>query len=627
MHVEEHRSLVGRDDATSGPVRSPGMPRRRSRRGRSARRRRLNIRWAGLLALAVIGLGTAGTAWIAVRGMSARTHLQHAAALVQELRGQVEAVDPVAPRTLRELQAATAAARAETGDPAWRLGAYAPMAGDDLAAVRTVAVALDDLARDGLPAVVETAGMVTAGTVAPKNGRLDLGPLQRAAPRLAVADAAVTRAANRIAAIDVTGLAGPVRAAVTDLQAGLRRAADMTGIAVRSAALLPPMLGADDPRTYLVLFQNLAEVRATGGMPGAFVVIRADRGRIEIADQGTASGLRPFSRPVLELTAADRALYSDRLGRFPADVNMTPDFPNAGALAREMYRRRTGRTVDGVLATDPVALSYVLRAIGPVPVAGGADLTAANAVRVLLSEIYARDVSSADQDRYFGTAAKAVFEAVVDRPLSPARLLAQLARAAGERRLLIWSAHPEENELLAGSVLTGVLPAGDGARPTVGIFLNDGSGAKLGYYLTQAAELRVVPGCGPDRRREMKLRITLGSTAPTSGLSPYVLGLGLSGDPYTLRTVVSIYSSTGGAVTAMALDGKRVPFGSGRSRHRAVGIIAVDLKPGTRRTLDVSLVTGHLPASGRVAPQLWTTPAVNPWKQSVGSADECPIGR
>jgi hypothetical protein len=626
VHVEEHRA---EPDVGTGPMRPPGRSRRRSRRRRSARKRQLTVRRAGLLALAVVCLATAGTAWIAVRGMNARAHLQHAAALVQQLRGRVEKVDPAAPQTLQELQAATRAARAETGDPAWRLGAHAPIAGDDLAAVRTVAVVLDDLARDGLPELVETAGMVTTGTVAPKNGRMDLAPLQRAAPKLAVADTAVVRAAGRIAAIDTAGLADPVRAAVTDLLAGLRRAAKITGMAARSATLLPPMLGAAGPRTYLVLFQNLAEVRATGGMPGAFVVIRADRGKIEIADQGTASGLQSFERPVLDLDPADRALYSDRLGTFPADVNLTPDFPTAAALAREMYRKRTGRTVDGVLATDPVALSYLLRAIGPVRVDGGPDLTAADAVRVLLSEAYESDVSLADQDRYFGAAAKAVFQAVVRRKLPPAALAAELGRAAGERRLLVWSARPAENRLLAGTVLTGVLPTSDGTRPTVGVFLNDGSGAKLGYYLTQSARLTVDPACRSDRRREMKLRVTLGSTAPKSGLAPYVLGLRLSGDPYSVRTVVSVYSSTGGAVSRMALDGEPVSFGSGRSRRRAVGIVAVDLKPGTRRTLEVSLLTGTPPAGsdGSLAPQLWTTPAVSPWKQSVGTADGCPIGR
>jgi hypothetical protein len=79
----------------------------------------------------------------------------------------------------------------------------------------------------------------------------------------------------------------------------------------------------------------------------------------------------------------------------------------------------------------------------------------------------------------------------------------------------------------------------------------------------------------------------------------------------------------------MALNGEPVSFGSGRSRRRAVGIVAVDLKPGARRTLEATLLTGTAPpdSDGSLAPRLWTTPAVRPWKQSVGTADGCPIGR
>jgi hypothetical protein len=602
---------------------------RRSARERSTRRWRRSVRRAGLIALAVICLGAAGTGWVIRKGITARDHLGHAAVLVQQLRRQLENVDPAASKTLGELQRETRAARSDTRDPVWRIAGHAPVAGDDLAAVRTVAAALDDLAHDGLPPLVETAGMLNVGALTPKDGRIDLAPLQRAAPRLAAADAAVSRARDRIAAIAVDGLVGPIKAAVGRLLEDLDGAADTTATAARSAALLPPMLGAGGPRDYLVLFQNLAEVRATGGMPGAYVVVRADRGKIGIVDQGTAAGLKPFDRPVLTLDASDRALYSDRLGKFPANINLTPHFPTAGKLAREMYRRRTGRTVDGVLATDPVALSYLLRAIGTVPVPGGTDLTAANAVPVLLSKTYDEDVPLDVQDRYFGAAAKAVFQAVVQRPLDPSKLLAELARAAGERRLLVWSAHPAENQMLAGTVLTGVLPDSDGTRPTVGVFLNDGSGAKLGYYLTQSADLAVAGGCRADGRRELTLRVTLGSTAPKTGLSPYVLGLGLAGDPYTIRTVVSIYSPASGALDTMELDGEPTRFGSGRDRGRSVGIVAVDLKPGAERTLEVTLLTGvgAIVGDAPVVPRLWTTPAVNRWQQSVRSADGCPMSR
>jgi hypothetical protein len=573
----------------------------------------------------MVCLGGAGTAWGAERVKNARDHLQDAATLVRELRQQVQRSDPAAAHTLIELQRATRAARSESGDPSWRLGAHLPVVGDDLAAVRSVAAVLDDLAHDGLPPLVETAGMVDVGALAPIDGQIDLAPLQRAAPRLSAASTAIGRARDQVAGISVEGLIGPLRSAVEQLRSDLRQAAATAATAARSAALLPPALGQSGPRTYLVLFQNLAEVRATGGMPGAFVVVRADHGKVTIIDQGRAGAWDPFRAPVLKLAASDRALYGDRMGRYLADVNFTPDFSTTGRLAREMYRRYTGRTVDGVLATDPVALSYLLRAIGPVSVPDGPDLTAANAVPILLSRIYTDGSVPTEQDQYFAAAAASVFQALVQHPRDPSRMLAELAKATGERRILVWSAKPAENKLLAGTMLAGVLPPSDGRRPTVGVFLNDGSGAKLGYYLRHSADLAVVDGCRGDGRRELTLRVSLGSTAPRSGLSPYVLGLGLAGDPYTLRTMVSIYSSTGGTVVSMKLDGTAASFGSGKDRRRAVGRIAVDLKPGTTRTLDVALLTG-VPGNGAesaVVPQLRTTPGITAWSGSVRTADAC----
>jgi hypothetical protein len=125
------------------------------------------------------------------------------------------------------------------------------------------------------------------------------------------------------------------------------------------------------------------------------------------------------------------------------------------------------------------------------------------------------------------------------------------------------------------------------------------------------------------------LRVTLGSTAPKTGLPPYVLGMGMAGEPYTIRTVVSIYSPTGGALDSMELDGEPTRFGSGRDRRRSVGIVTVDLKPGAERTLQVTMLTGVLP-TGRDAPavpRLWMTPGVNRWEQSVRSADSCSPSR
>jgi hypothetical protein len=559
------------------------------------------------------------TAWVGTRGWLAATHLQRAARLFTQLQQQIQRGDTAhLHATLTSLQRETGDADSDTADPAWTLSTVVPRLGDDLGAVRTVAAALDDLTRHALPPLVDLAAGLTDSVLAPKGGRVDLSALIVAAPRIANAARALHRVRLRVAGIDTRGLAPQLRSAVGQLNEGLRRADQLIGTAYRAAVLLPPMLGAAGPRTYLVLFQNSAEARATGGMPGAYIVIAADKGAVRIVDQGAAAdAIRSFPSPVLPLTADQQALYTNRLGLFPADVNLTPDFPTAARLYRQMYKVRSGRTVDGVLATDPVALSYVLRATGPVAMPIGAPLTAGTAVRLLLQQAYATMSTTQRKEQYFSGAARATFEALTRMQGDPRVLLTELARSAGERRLLAWSAHPEEEQALTGTVLAGQLPTQDGASPTVGVFLNDGSGSKLSYYLTHSATLSV-GGCDEDGDQELKLHITLGSTAPRSGLPPYVLGLGLAGNPYVVRTNVMIFSPVGGGVVAATRNGAEIDMGSGMEGDRAVGVFTVELAPGTTQALDVTLVTGELPGSAaRLTPRLWTTPGVNPWPTIV----------
>jgi hypothetical protein len=596
------------------------MTNRRHRARLRGRRRAVLV--AAVLTLLLAGAGWAG--WVAWLGASVRTDLLAGAGLARQLQHELEQGQvQQAGETLTALQQRTRAARATTTTLSWRVASRVPGLGANFAAVGSVTAALDDLAHEGLPSLLEVAADLDPAALAPRDGRVNLAPLQRAEPRITAADHAVHDARTRVAAVPARGLLPPLRAAIEQLGGELDRAAATTGTARRAATLMPPMLGADGPRTYLVLFQNPAEVRATGGMPGAFAVVRADRGAVRIVHQGTAArDLKTFERPVLPLDPAMRALYTERLGTYPANINLTPHFPTAAALAQEMYRLRSGQTVDGVLATDPVALSYLLRATGPIALPAGAlpdgdKLTADNAVRVLLSEVYAEAPSGEAQDGYFAAATVAAFDALVGGRADPRTTIDELARAAGERRTLLWSARPAEQRLISGTVLAGELPTDDGEHPVVGVFLNDGSGAKLGYYLTQAAEVSVGERRA-DGRCEIRVRVTLGSTAPARGLPASVLGMGLAGDPYTVRTHVSIFSPAGGALERVRLDGAPASVGTGIERDRAVGIITVDLAPGTSRTVEATLLTAALPANREPDARLWVTPAVTPWTESSG---------
>ncbi|MET7467843.1 DUF4012 domain-containing protein [Micromonospora sp. NPDC005222] len=583
------------------------------RRRRSRRRRRARIRRILLTGLVVVSVLLSVGGWVAFRGWQARAHLVNAAGLAKELSAQVLDGDVVrAQRTLAALQEQAAAARGATGDPAWWAGQQTPYAGGNLAAVRQISVAVDDLARLAFPTLLR----VDLASLVPKQGRLDLARLRAVSAEVSAADQAVRRTADRLRQVTTDDLVTQVRDAVTALRAELDQLGELTSAADRGVRLLPPLLGADGPRSYLLISQNPAELRATGGMFGAYAVLRAEGGRIKLVKQGSSSEMGLFDPP-LTTDAETRRLWGDLPGIYPADVNLNPDFPAAAALYRDMVRRRTGTTVDGVLAVDPVMLSYLLGVVGPVAVPDGPSLAASTAVRTLLSDSY-RDLGTDAQDRFFARAASGVFDSLFTRAVDPRALLTVIARSIQERRILFWSVRSEEQRALAGSGLAGQLPAKD-TTPTVGVFLNDGSGAKLGYYLRFSATV-TVGECQPDGHRELKLRVTVHSTAPRSGLTESVTGLALAGDKYTARTFVSVHTPTGGAVLTGRLDGRDTAMGSGTDGRRQVAVAQVDTRPGQTRTLDVTVLTGQ---TGAGTAELVHTPTVTPWTTQVVNASSC----
>ena len=296
---------------------------------------------------------------------------------------------------------------------------------------------------------------------------------------------------------------------------------------------MPGMLGRDGPRRYLVVFQNNAEVRATGGLPGAVAVVEADRGHIELlVQQIAASSFGQAPEPVLPLTTAEQAIYGDQLGTYFLDANFTPDFPRSAALWRARYEQQF-REIDGVLAVDPVALGYVLGATRPVQ-AGDLTLTADNVVSTLLNRVYIEIQDPQVEDEVFQEVAKAVFDRVTAGVASSRSLLQALARGADEHRLYVHSFNPVEQAQLSGSEVAGELITDPRAHPQVGLYLNDNTGSKMSYYLRN--KVSVKGNNGTDGSQTLSGTARLASLAPADGSLPdSITGGGVYGSPPALE--------------------------------------------------------------------------------------------
>jgi hypothetical protein len=544
------------------------------------------------------------------QALQARDALEVVAAEFEDIAEQLKTGDEAgARRSLDTAQTAAADARSSTTGLGWWLTSQLPGVGDDVYAVRTVADVTDVLASEVLPEVVAASETLNPARLRPNGGKVMLAPLRAVAPEVVQANQAMQRQEQRIRALDSGDLNPQLAAPVELMQDKLGEAAALSAKAAYAVQLLPPMLGAEGPRSYLALFQNNAEIRATGGIPGAFATIDADGGQVSLGQQGDAGSIGRFEDPVLPLTGEEIGIYEEKLGLFPQNVNFTPDFPRSAELAQAMWQHTTGKTVDGVVSVDPVALSYLLEGTGPVTLPTGESLTADNAVNVLLHQIYLREPDPAVQDAFFALAAQAVFDALAAGKGEPTAVLDGLARAAEEGRLLVWSAHPAEQSMLSETRLGGRIPREPDDRPFVGVFFNDGTAAKMQYFYDYSVDVEPVT-CNVAGRQTLEVTVTMTSTAPSDAgsLPDYITGGGAALRPGSMRVNAHLYAPLGGWIDASAVDGVEHPMNIQEHLGRAVGSRTVELAPGETHELTYTVMTG-LDQPGDV--RLRVTPGVH----------------
>ncbi len=486
-----------------------------------------------VVAAVVLGIVLVVGGWLGFRVYQAAGAARDLQAAVDGARPEVDALDVVALQArLPAVQEAAQRMRSASADPVWSAATHLPWVGDDLHAVRAMAVAADDLSHEAAPGLLDAlsgadvdadadaddapgsdagtgdAGAGDAGTgdagagsagagdsgasdasssgtgevasgVAVPAGWVDLSALVRAAPDIARAAAVAEDLRVALVDLDAGSLVGPLSDPVAQVQRQLDPA---TLASVRDLAdVLPALLGADGLRTYLLLSLNPAELRAQGGIVGSVAVLQARDGAIGLVGQRSTADLPERDTSVLPLSAEEELLYTDRLGRWVQDTVLTPDFPRAAELASAFWTASTGQSVDGVIATDPVTVAALLSATGHGVQVDGVELDADNLLDTLLRDTYLTHGDPRDGDAFYAQVAAAVFGALSDAVTDPGAAraaVAALSTAVDERRMAGWSAHEDEQAALAASAVGGAfLSGGTSAVASGGSGASDGSAA------------------------------------------------------------------------------------------------------------------------------------------------------
>lgn len=556
-----------------------------------------------LVVLVVLVVGV----WCAYRALQVRSDLNAAKSDADALQSALDARDvTAADGALTSLAEHSASAADGSSGPTWRLLGHLPVVGDDVQAVGTLSDVLADLSGSGMKPLVDVARAYDDGEFSPRRGRVPVDKIAALDEPVASGQASFARADAQLSGLDGSYV-GQIDDARTQLVDAVETGTKTLKKVRRAVDLLPPMLGNDGPRRYLLVLQNNAEIRSTGGFPGSTFVLTADRGRISMGEPTPGNVFGQRQTPIVDLTPAEQVLFGERAATRFVDTNTIPDFPRAAELMRLMWEDRYGGRLDGVLAADPVLLTYLLAGIPPVT-AQGITLTPDNAVEELLSAPYARWTDPAQQDAFFRDVATQVFDSVT-LVADPGALVDALQRGLQERRLLVSSTLRNEQRSLADAGLTGALPTGD-SGPEVGVYLNDDTGrggSKLSYYLRFEPQVRAT-SCR-DEVQDLRAQMTLQNQAPAggAGLAPYVTG----GDPEvqlgTEGIAVLLIGPVGGKLADASVDGRPVqgkPVGyHGRPALR----VELDLAAGATAQLDWRMVSGE----HQVGPiRVRTTPGV-----------------
>lgn len=578
--------------APDAPRTTTGRRRKRRRTAEARRRRvrrRLLLGGGGGLVLVVLALGL----WLVVGAVSAKSDLEAARDHATRARAALLDGDTAAAQREVDLAGKSAAdARSATSALPWHLVTPLPGAGAPFTTARDLAVVADDLARTVLRPAARAGAALAPDQLRGAGGRVELTGLSRARQPLAEASAASVAVAARARAVPSAGYLGQVDDARAAVVAQTGELADLLRDTSAAATLLPPMLGANGARSYFLGFQTNAEARGTGGLLGGFAILDADDGRVSLDAVASNQELRNDAPEGLDLGPEFQQLY----GTFSSatvwqNSNTSPHFPYAARIWQSLWQRQSGQQVDGALATDPVALSYLLDAVGPVRIPGGETVTADNVVALTESEAYVRFAAdNTARKAYLTSIASAVFEKVLAAPANrTAALLRGLGRAAGEGRLMVWSADAGEQRVLETTPLAHAVP--ETAAPYADVVVNNAAGNKLDYYLGRTIDY-TTGGCSAVTRTS-QVRVTLANDAPTTGLPEYVdgrLDRDPTGPPGTSRSLVTLYATQGAQLRGVTLDGVSQSARVGAERGHPAFTVDVQAPPGSAAVLTFELV-------------------------------------
>ncbi|MGD8168334.1 DUF4012 domain-containing protein [Herbiconiux sp. P16] len=590
------------------------MPTRRSLRNENgaqsgepsdAPRKRRRRRWPWIvggvfLLLVVVG---AGAAWVGMKAFTVKDELEAARPLLSTVKDKVLAGQASSAQGDAAALAEHAnKAREAASDPLWGFAENVPVIGPNLSAVRTVADTVSDVVDQAVVPAVGLGDTLSPAVFKPVNGAVNLAALESVLPVLDQSSTVLTSAKENVGAIDTSSLIGPVKNAVAEINGLVGEIEPALATAKSLAPVLPGLLGSDGPKNYLLVFENSAEVRPLGGIAGAQILVTADQGKVGITQQtsGRDFAFESDDFAYQHVTPEDRALFLPPFGVQSQNNTLTPRVEVAADLTRSMWQSQLGVTADTVVFVDPIALSYVLQATGPIALPDGSKLEAASAIDVLMNGVYQEFADDPDaQDAYFSAVASAAFGSIMNGNVDVPQLVSAIQKAGAERRVLASSTDSTVQDLIVDAGLQGRLPQETPTAHQIGVYFSDYQGSKMDYYLRSS--IAVGQQQCTDGSRRVRVQISASNVLDpvnVDGLSPYITGG--SGNGFNiplgdLRVFTYVYAPEGAKIVGITGSTGQADAATGQDKTYPVARGVIQVAPGATQTATIDIDVSALP--------------------------------
>lgn len=448
----------------------------------------------------------------------------------------------------------------ELSSPLWTAATYVPVYGEDVKGIRMLVDALDDVSADALVPLTQSLEANPPDGLISSDKRINVEAVSQLLDAVETAAPAMQRCVDTVESLpemhieQINSMIAPATEKISGINDLFQKAASL-------APLAESVLGANGDRTYLVVAQNSAEMRASGGFPGSMGTLRLQNGEIILDDFSKVYDVMSEETPAyLGITDVENNLFGASFMNVARDAGMDPDFTRVAEIWAAAFEEKNGTHVDGVVSVTPSVVQDILSIVGSVSLADGTTLDGSNATKVLQHDLYWKYLSGTPTseggditDALFAQAADLAFEKLFAGLNSDTMMKFASCMLDGmkDRTVMFWLADDGEQAMLDDMDCSGALND-DPSKPEVGVFFSLWIGSKMGWYIDISNEI-LSSTKNADGSYTYQVRTTFSNTASqdeVSSAGDYIAGYLEGFDRGNLYPCLHIYAPAGGTITA-----------------------------------------------------------------------------